>query len=103
MTYSLEFLPEVEEDVITGYVWYEAKSKGLGDDFLRIFYDAAKKIKWNPLLYSKVYRDFRRCLIRKFPYVVYFTMKNEQIIVFGLFHCARHPQAVQAALKKREK
>ncbi|NTV06173.1 MAG: hypothetical protein HGA59_06670 [Chlorobiaceae bacterium] len=50
MTYSLEFLPEVEEDVITGYVWYEAKSKGLGDDFLRIFYDAAKKI--NGILYS---------------------------------------------------
>jgi hypothetical protein len=38
MTYSLRFLPEVEEDVIAGYVWYEEKSKGLGEDFLRIFY-----------------------------------------------------------------
>ena len=27
MTYNLLFLPEVEEDVIAGYVWYEGKSR----------------------------------------------------------------------------
>jgi len=32
MTYELRFLPEVEEDVIAGYLWYEAKSSGLGED-----------------------------------------------------------------------
>jgi hypothetical protein len=31
MTHTLRFLPEVEEDVIGGYVWYEAKSLGLGE------------------------------------------------------------------------
>jgi hypothetical protein len=30
MTYNLVFLPEVEEDAIAGYVWYEGKSPGLG-------------------------------------------------------------------------
>jgi toxin ParE1/3/4 len=103
MSYILEFLPEVEDDVIAGYIWYETKSHGLGEDFLRIFYTAAKEIQWNPLLYPKVYQDFRRCLIRRFPYAAYYTIQNEQIIVFGVFHCARHPRAVQAALKKREK
>jgi len=41
MTYNLLFLPEVEEDVIAGYVWYEGKSPGLGEEFLRIFYACA--------------------------------------------------------------
>ena len=53
MTYSLHFLSEVEEDVIGGYVWYEAKSPGLAEEFLRIFYACAKKIPMNPLLYPK--------------------------------------------------
>jgi len=48
MSYILEFLPEVEDDVIAGYIWYEIKSHGLGEDFLRIFYTAAKEIQWNP-------------------------------------------------------
>ncbi len=31
MTYNLHFLLEIEEDVIGGYEWYEAKSPGLGE------------------------------------------------------------------------
>jgi len=49
MTYILRFRPEVEEDLINGYVWYESKSRGLGEDFLRMFYAYANEILWNPL------------------------------------------------------
>ena len=41
MTYNLRILPEVEEDVMAGYAWYEGKSPGLGEEFLRIFYACA--------------------------------------------------------------
>jgi hypothetical protein len=30
MTYTLRFLPDVEEDVMVGYTWYEEKAPGLG-------------------------------------------------------------------------
>ena len=30
MIMRLHFLPEVEEDVMTGYLWYEEKAAGLG-------------------------------------------------------------------------
>lgn len=103
MTYSLHFLSEVEEDVIGGYVWYEAKSPGLGEEFLRIFYACAKEIPRNPLLYPKVYRDFRRRLLRRFPYAIYFMIKDNQIIVIGLFHCARDPRIIRTTLRDREK
>jgi hypothetical protein len=103
MTYTLQFLPEVEEDVFNGYVWYETKSRGLGEDFLRMFYASANEIPGNPLLYPKVYKDFRRRLIRRFPYAIYFTIENDQIIVFGFFHCARNPQVVKTTLQNREK
>jgi len=33
MTYALRFLPEVEDDVISGYSWYEDKARGLGEEF----------------------------------------------------------------------
>ena len=103
MTYALQFLPEIEEDIINGYAWYETKSRGLGEDFLRMFYACANEISWNPLLYPKVYQDFRRRLLRRFPYAIYFTLENEQVIVFGIFHCARNPQAINAELQNREK
>ena len=56
MTYDLHFLPEVEEDAIAGYSWYEEKARELGDDFLRMFYACVNDITRNPFLYQKVYR-----------------------------------------------
>jgi len=103
MTYTLRFLPEVEEDIIGGYVWYEAKSPGLGEDFLRMFYAGASEIQWNPFLYPKVYNEFRRRLLRRFPYAIYFMIEDEYIIVFGLFHCARNPSTIKMKLHDREK
>jgi len=38
MTYSLRFLPDVEEDIFAAYSWYEGKARGLGEEFLRVFY-----------------------------------------------------------------
>jgi len=79
MTYTLRFLPEIEEDVINGYVWYERKSRGLGEEFLRIFYACSNELLWNPLLNPIVYEDFRRRLLRRFPYAIYFTIEKDRI------------------------
>lgn len=102
MTYTLHFLPEVEEDVVNGYAWYENKSLGLGEEFLRVFYACAVELPRNPLLYPKVYREFRRRLFRRFPYAIYFTIKENQIIVIGLFHCARDPRTIRLNLQARK-
>ena len=59
MNYTLRFVPQVEEDVLAGYGWYEEKVDGLGEEFLRMFYACVYGIPRNPLLYSKVYSDFR--------------------------------------------
>lgn len=99
--YSLRFLPEVEEDALASYGWYEAKSAGLGEDFLRMFYAKAAELSRNPLIFQKVYKGFRRGLLRRFPYAIYFTITNRTIIVIGLFHCARDPQGVSEALQSR--
>jgi len=102
MTYSLRFIPEIEEDITTGYAWYEAKSPGLGNEFILMFYSYATKITRNPLLYPLVHSRFRRCLLRRFPYAVYFSIEKDQIIVFGLFHCARDPRTIRTKLTGRK-
>ena len=102
MSYTLRFLPEVEDDAIGGYVWYETKSPGLGEEFLRMFYACAGALSRNSLMYRKVYGEFRRCLLRRFPFALYFMVKGEQVIVTGLFHCAREPRIVEMELRGRK-
>lgn len=103
MTYTVRFLPDVEGDAIGGYGWYEAKSPGLGEEFLRTFYACVSELPRNPLRYPKVYSEIRRRLLRRFPYAIYSIMKEDQVIVIGLFHCARDPRTVRKKLEDREK
>lgn len=102
MTYTLYFLPEIEGDVIGGYGWYEARSPGLGEEFLRIFYACAEEIPRKPLIYPKIHNEFRRRLLRRFPYAVYFSINDERVIISGLFHCARDPRTIKMKLGTRE-
>jgi hypothetical protein len=101
MNYVLFFLPQVESDTIAGYRWYEDKASGLGEDFLRIFYAQVQEIIRNPLLFPLINQDIRRCLLRRFPYAIYFKTENWRIIILGLFHCARNPESIKTTLKIR--
>jgi hypothetical protein len=102
MSHEIRFLPDVEEDVVAGYIWYERKAPGLGEEFLRMFYACLEGIKRNPLGSARVHHDIRRSLLRRFPYAVYFRAKDNELIVFGLFHCARNPQSIGSTLLKRD-
>ncbi|HUT35146.1 MAG TPA: hypothetical protein VNE39_16765 [Planctomycetota bacterium] len=101
MTHSLRFLPEVADDALAAFAWYEAKAQGLGEQFLRAFYAAANQVPRNPMLHTKAHGDFRRCLLPRFPYAFYFTVEGEEVVGFGLFHCARDPETVRAQLRRR--
>lgn len=103
MTYKLIFRPEVEEDAIAGYAWYQKKAAGLGEEFLTQFFKYTSDIPRKPLVYRKTYGEFRRCLLKKFPYAIYFQIEGDKVIVFGLFHCARDPKAIGMALSDRNK
>jgi len=99
--FSLRFLPQVADDVRSGVHWYEEKSPGLGHEFRRAFIARATEAGRHPLIYREVYRDFRRSLLRRFPYAMYFRVDGDRVIVFGLFHSARDPETVYASLENR--
>ncbi|OGX44560.1 MAG: hypothetical protein A3G37_00010 [Omnitrophica WOR_2 bacterium RIFCSPLOWO2_12_FULL_46_30] len=101
MRYLLSFLPEVEEDAVSAYVWYEEKYKGLGEEFLRAFYASTAEIARTPNLYPKIYKNFHRKLLKRFPYAVYFLIESGAVIVYGLFHCARNPYLIQEKINNR--
>ena len=102
MTYALRFLPGVETDAQNGCTWYEAKSQGLGEEFLRVFYASSQELTRNPRTYPQVHRDFRRRLLRRFPYAIYYRIEGDVVVVVGLFHFARDTRRLHRQLKDRE-
>ena len=102
MSYAARFRPEVSEDAADAFAWYESRGAGLGHDFLRAFYAAAARAERNPLLFKRVHADFRRVLLRRFPYKLYFRIHEETVVFYLLFHGARRPEAFRRSLRERK-
>ncbi|MBU2510409.1 type II toxin-antitoxin system RelE/ParE family toxin [bacterium] len=103
MNYTLRFLPEIEDDLFNAYSWYESKSKGLGEEFIRLFYALSSEISRNPLMYQKIHGEIRRKLLRRFPYGIYFITVDDIVKIVGLFNCARNPKTTFKKLRDRHK
>lgn len=43
-----------------------------------------------PEMYPVVYKNFRRGLIRHFPYSVFYVVQGEAVVVMGVVHQSRH-------------
>jgi hypothetical protein len=62
---------EAHGDLEEAYAWYERQRVGLGEDFLQRVDACLEAIRRQPEMHAKVYQDYRRALVRRFPYAVF--------------------------------
>jgi plasmid stabilization system protein ParE len=92
MSSGLILLPEAKVDLKEAFNWYEDKSLGLGFEFLRCAEAALMSIDRTPLLYPVVFDDYRRALLRRFPFAIFFELDNKnRRVIYSIFHCSQHP------------
>jgi len=89
--YQLKLKPEVYTDIKVAYDWYESQRVGLGEDFLLTLEESYSKITRTPKVYQLIYKIVRRKLLRRFPYGVFFVLKNDEIIVIAIMHTRTNP------------
>ena len=100
---EIRILPAVLQDVAEAAAWYdEQKYPGLGDRFLDTFYASLSHIQQDGEIYRAAYQDFRKILIRPFPYSVYYRLHSNIWIVTLVMHAARKSSTARALLGGRK-
>jgi plasmid stabilization system protein ParE len=87
--------PATEGDILDAALWYEARSSGLGSDFIRAVDVCLAAVARAPEQYPLVRRDARRVLMRRFPYAVYFVASELSVEVVACMHVRRDPRRWQ--------
>ncbi len=82
-------LPEARDDIADTYPWYEERVPGLGIEFLGCFEEVILSVQRFPLRHPVVHEGYRRAVLRRFPYSVYYELDGNQIVVHAVFHQAR--------------
>jgi plasmid stabilization system protein ParE len=85
-------LSEAELHLEEVFNWYEDRSPGLGDLFLNAVDYAFATIQDQPFAYQRIFSEVRRCVLRRFPYCLFYTVTEETIIVLACFHGTRNPR-----------
>jgi plasmid stabilization system protein ParE len=91
------FHPGAEEEFIEAILWYGNQQKGLEIDFIRCIDDAIQKIKRNPSLYPTEFENYRKKVVRRFPFKIIYEIIDDHIYILAVFHSRRNPNQ----LKKR--
>ncbi|MEG3836737.1 MULTISPECIES: type II toxin-antitoxin system RelE/ParE family toxin [unclassified Microcoleus] len=92
MSLSIVLSPAAQEEFDEAVDWYEQQSAGLGVEFLNRVEESLDLISATPEAYPIVFPEMRRIVVRKFPYLIYYRVEPEQIVVLAIFHSKREPK-----------
>jgi plasmid stabilization system protein ParE len=91
MAAKLIIAPEAEQDVADAFGWYEGRRLGLGEEFLSCVDACIQAIRRAPEMHSVVHETYRRALVRRFPYAVFYEHAGETVTIYSVFHTSRDP------------
>jgi toxin ParE1/3/4 len=91
MAAELIIASEAEHDLAEAYAWYEGRRIGLGEEFLSCVEACIEALRRRPEMHAVVHENYRRGLVRRFPYAVFYEYVEGTVTVYGVFHTSGNP------------
>ncbi len=86
-------------DVEEAVSYYDKQLQGLGRRFYNVFIASLIEIETKPFVHSYIRPPVRRYKIKKFPYKIFYIIKEDSIFVIGVSHAKRSNAFVRRRLK----
>jgi len=88
MSYRIQISPEAQEEILAARKWYEEQQPGLGKDFANTVKDHINTLKFDTVEHKIVFDNVRRILVKRFPYVIYYSRNNNNrtVSIMAVLH-----------------
>ena len=83
--------PETDRELKTATQWYELRELGMGEAFIDEFESALQLIVGDPRRPRKIRGSYRKRNLRRFPYAIIYSVRDDVIYVKALMHLHRRP------------
>lgn len=101
MAYRLAAHPQAVQEILAAARWYERQQPGLGKSFARWVYSSIGRIRRDPYIYPSVGEQLRRRIPDRFPYQVIYQVRDDTILIVGVFHEHSDPATTLERLSTR--
>ena len=91
MAFCLKFSPRALREIGEAREWYELQNPGLGEEFLAAMELQLKRLEQAPLLYAEAIPGVRRALLPRFPYGLFYAVRDNLVHILAVLHDALNP------------
>ena len=92
---KLKLLSAAKTDMASAIGYYNAQEPGLGADFATEVRKTIERILQFPNAWTALSNRVRRCQVNRFPYAVFYSLKNDIVVVIAVLHNHREPRTWQ--------
>jgi plasmid stabilization system protein ParE len=100
LSFNVQVRRAAELDVAAAQIWYETQRSGLGAEFHFEVSQIFARLTETPLIYSAVYQDVRRAVVRRFPYLIWYRVPGKEVTVLACTHGRQDPDKAISRLAK---
>lgn len=98
--FSIYYSDAAVDDLALIVSYYESINPILKDALRTALLAAENDLMRNPNAFAKInYRDFRRILLKHFPYKMVYRVASKKVYIFAILHQARSNRSVRKRLK----
>jgi len=94
---TIKILDEAERDIAVGISFYESQKEGLGKYFLNSILADIESL----YIYAGVHiviSDYFRLLAKRFPFAIYYKIKDKTIYIYAILDCRKNPNTLTKRL-----
>lgn len=85
------FLSSAEEEMSEAAAFYEARTSGLGTDFLADVDDAISRMRAHPEVGFAVADGLRTTVLHRFPFSLIYPLEPGELLIVSVAHHRRRP------------
>ena len=97
----VEFLEGIEADLRAARAFYDSWQTEGGVRFHEKFRETVAWIEWNPEMFPRGYRQFRRAVIRRSYYGIYFAIEPMVTTVVAVLDLRQSPADIRHLIESR--
>ena len=100
MEYEVIISHRARVDLETAIEWYNAQQYDLGIDFLLDFYTCLDFLSTFPKVSAVVYKGYRRLIIKRFPYSIFYEIDEitKEVIILAIWGNKQNPDDLDLKL-----
>lgn len=85
------FHPEARTEYLNAVQYYAEQKSRIAENFVNVIESGISKLSEAPDRHKIIESPVRRFLVNRFPYAILYEIESDQVLIWAVMHCRRHP------------